>query len=194
MSRTKRVLASLALVCMAVACGSNTSKGAQSLDASQLPDTIAVRSSAFVNGGPIPRSDTCDGPGNEPTISWGKVANGTKSVAVVVDDPDAPGGTFVHWLVIGLPPVPGTVPSKASGVFELDNTGGTRGWTPPCPPAGATHHYRFTVYALNDYVCANNADEAGTPGCSPPAAADALSQIRGTAIAKGTVVGTYRKQ
>lgn len=194
MSRVKEVLASVALVCVAAACGTSTSKGAQSLDTSQLPNTIAVTSTAFANGGPIPRSDTCDGPGNEPTISWDKLPTATKSVAVVVDDPDAPGGTFVHWLVIGLPPEPGRIPSKAKGVFELDNTGGTRGWTPPCPPAGATHHYRFTVYALNDYVCADNGDQAGTAGCSPPAANDALSQIRGTAIAKGTVVGTYRKQ
>ena len=190
----RHTLAAVALVVLAAACGASTSQDARSLDASKLPDTIRVTSSAFANGAPIPRSDTCDGPGNEPTIGWGRLPPGTKSVAVVVDDPDAPGGTFVHWLVIGLPPTPGRVPSKAKGVYELDNTGGTRGWTPPCPPAGATHHYRFTVYALNDYVCANNADEAGTPGCSPPAAADALSQIRGTAIAKGAVFGTYRKQ
>jgi phosphatidylethanolamine-binding protein (PEBP) family uncharacterized protein len=112
---------------------------------------------------------------------------------VVVDDPDAPKGPFVHWVVVGLAPGPGHVPATGGNVHELDNTAGSNGWTPPCPPTGSTHHSRFTVYALRDYVCSDNGDSAATADCSPPSAANALQQIAGNAIAKGTVVGTYRR-
>jgi phosphatidylethanolamine-binding protein (PEBP) family uncharacterized protein len=78
-------------------------------------------------------------------------------------------------------------------VSELDNTGGTKGWTPPCPPAGKTHHYQLAVYALRDYVCADNGDASNGPDCSPPASAQALAQIKDAAIAKGVLVGTYSR-
>jgi hypothetical protein len=193
--RWSSALASIALATVALAAcsGGSTSKDATALGDAKVQTDITVTSDAFANNGAIPRANTCNGAGTTPTISWGGVPSGTKSVAVVVDDPDAPNGTFVHWIVTGLAPKAGSVPSHASGVYELDNTAGTRGWTPPCPPAGATHHYRFTVYALRDYVCATGGDDAPAAGCSPPASAAALGQIKDAAIAKGTVVGTYRR-
>ncbi len=109
----------------------------------------------------------------------------------MVDDSDA--NHFLHWLVIGLAPAPGSVPTHAAGVSELDNSGGTRGWTPLCPPAGSTHHYRFTVYALSDYVCAPNGGTSNGPDCSAPSSIQALPQIEGSAIAKGVLVGTYSR-
>jgi Raf kinase inhibitor-like YbhB/YbcL family protein len=177
----------------ATACGGNTAKNTHVLDTINVVDDIKVTSPAFTGGGAIPRANTCDGPGTEPTITWGKVPAATKAVAVVVSDPDAPSGDFLHWLVIGLPPKPGSIPSHAANVTELDNTGGTRGWTPPCPPAGSTHHYRFTVYALNDYVCADNGDASNGPDCSAPSSVQALSQIAGAAIARGVLTGTYKR-
>jgi Raf kinase inhibitor-like YbhB/YbcL family protein len=181
------------LALLLAACGGSTAKDTQALDATAVPKSITVTSPAFTNGKPIPRANTCDGPGTAPTISWSAVPADTKSVAVVVDDPDAPGGDFLHWLVIGLPPKAGSVPSHLPGVTELDNAGGTKGWTPPCPPAGSMHHYRFSVYALNDYVCADNGDTSNGPDCSPPASSQGLPQIQGTAIAKGVLVGTYSR-
>jgi Raf kinase inhibitor-like YbhB/YbcL family protein len=183
----------VALAALVGACGGSTSKNTRALDTSRAPETIKVTSPAFANGGAIPRANTCGGTGTPPTISWTAIPAGTKSVAVVVDDPDAPGGDFLHWLVIGLPPRAGSVPSRASGVSELDNTGGTKGWTPPCPPAGKTHHYQFAVYALRDYVCADNGDASNGPDCSPPSSVQALPQIRDSAIAKGVLVGTYSR-
>ena len=148
-SRRMRALAAAALVAtVTTACGGSTTKDTLALESIDVPATIVVTSAAFRDGGAIPRANTCDGPGVAPTIQWRSVPVTTKTVAVVVDDPDAPGGDFLHWLVIELPGGAGSVPSRLSGVSELDNTGGTRGWTPPCPPAGSTHHYRFTVYAL----------------------------------------------
>jgi Raf kinase inhibitor-like YbhB/YbcL family protein len=163
----------------------------RALDATTIPTTISVSSPEFANGGTIPRANTCDGAGTEPTISWGAVPAPTKTVAVVVDDQDGPKGKyFVQWIVIELPPRAGSVPSRAPGVSELDNTAGTRGWSAPCPPAGSTHHYRFSVYALNDYVCADNGDSSNGPDCSAPSSVQALPQIRGAAIAKGVLLGT----
>jgi Raf kinase inhibitor-like YbhB/YbcL family protein len=186
------IVAVLALA--ATGCGGgSTSKDTRALDTVTVPNSIIVTSPGFTNGAAIPRANTCDGTGGPPTIRWTAVPVRAKSVAVVVDDPDAPGGTFLHWLVIGLAPAPGSVPSTAAGVSELDNTGGTRGWTPPCPPAGPVHHYRFTVYALRDYVCADNGDASNGPGCSAPSSVQALPQIRDTAIARGVLVGTYHR-
>jgi Raf kinase inhibitor-like YbhB/YbcL family protein len=193
MTRTVAVaLVTLVLASASIAaCGGSTAKNTHALDAIDVTDDIKVTSPAFTDGGAIPRADTCDGPGTEPTITWDKVPAATKTVAVVVSDPDAPGGDFLHWLVIGLPPTSGSIPSRSAGVTELDNTGGTRGWTAPCPPTGSTHHYRFTVYALNDYVCADNGDTSNGPGCSAPSSVQALSQIAGTAIAKGVLIGMF---
>lgn len=188
------ILPSMMVLLLAAACsGGTTSSSARALDATTVATSITVTSPDFTNNSTLPRAHTCDGPGTAPTISWSAVPTDTKSVAVVVDDPDAPKGPFVHWVVIGLPPRAGTISATTPGLHALDNTGGTRGWTPPCPPAGSMHHYRFTVYALRDYVCATNGDDVGEPGCAEPSAQEALGQIRGTAIAKGALVGTYRR-
>ena len=192
--RRRRTIALVALVTSgAGACGGSTSTATRALDATGVPETIVVSSPALRPDGAIARANTCDGSGSPLTITWRNVPAAAKSVAVVVDDPDAPGGDFLHWLVVGLAPRAGSVPSGAAGVNELDNTGGTRGWTPPCPPAGSTDHYRFTVYALRDYVCADAEDATNGPGCSPPASDQALAQIRDAAVAKGVLVGTYRR-
>jgi Raf kinase inhibitor-like YbhB/YbcL family protein len=192
---TRRVsMVLVALVTLAAgACGGSTSQDTSALDATRVPEKITVTSPAFENGGAIPRANTCDGAGTPPTIRWTGVPASAKAVAVVVDDPDAPGGDFLHWLVIGLPPTAGSVPSRVPGVSELDNTGGTRGWTPPCPPAGSIHHYQFSVYALRDYVCADNGDASNGPDCSAPSSVQALPQIQNSAIARGVLVGTYRR-
>jgi Raf kinase inhibitor-like YbhB/YbcL family protein len=192
--RSRSFLPLLALVVLAAgACGGSTTKDTRALDATVVPLTMKVTSPSFTNNGTIPTVNTCSGTGTEPTISWTGVPAVAKSVAVVVDDPDAPGGAFLHWLVIGLPARAGSVPNHSAGVNELDNTGGTRGWTPPCPPTGSLHHYRFTVYALRSYICVDNGDSGIGPGCSAPSSVEALPQIQDAAIAKGVLVGTFRR-
>ncbi len=192
MSWQRAALAVAALLLLG-ACSASTSKDAAKLDATKIPDTITVTSPDFANNAAIPRDDTCAGPGNRPALAWRGVPVGTQSIAVVVDDPDAPKGDFVHWVVIGLTPQTTGLDGIPAGAHELDNTGGTRGWTPPCPPPGSVHHYHFTVYALRTYVCASVSDTAPTPDCSPPSTQEALPQIQDAAIAKGALVGTYRR-
>jgi Raf kinase inhibitor-like YbhB/YbcL family protein len=108
-----------------------------------------VTSSAFTEGGVIPAAYTCSGAGQMPPIAWTGNLQGAAAIAVVVDDPDAPGGTFVHLIVVDLPASATSLgDSLPSGAAYALNSAGRRSWTPPCPPSG-THHYRFTVYGLS---------------------------------------------
>jgi len=196
MNRVRAAVVVACFVAAGAACGGSTAKDTHALDQVQVPKTISVTSPAFANGANIPRANTCDGTGTAPEIQWGPVPSRAVTVAVVVDDPDAattPNGSFLHWLVIQLPPKAGSVPTTAAGVSELDNAAGTRGWTPPCPPPGSVHHYRFSVYALRDYVCADNGDSSNGPGCAAPSSSQALRQIIDAAIAKGQLTGTYSR-
>jgi Raf kinase inhibitor-like YbhB/YbcL family protein len=140
--------------------------------------TITVTSSAFGNGQPIPQQYTCKGAGAAPQLAWRGVPAGAESVALVVTDPDAPGGTFVHWVLYGLSPRDGqlTGDQPPAGASEADNSGGDKGWTPPCPPSG-THHYHFTVYALSDQPSGSSTQ-------------DVLDSIGGMTLARGEITGT----
>lgn len=145
---------------------------------------IEVVSSAFEDGGRIPVRFTCDGGEASPPLSWSGVPKDAASLALVVDDPDAPGGTFVHWVVLDIPVdtrsvAEGRVPE--AGVQTQNSSGGSS-YAGPCPPSG-THHYRFTVYAMSD--------PTGLEGGA--ASDDALDAVGEAALARGTLVGTYTR-
>jgi len=116
---------------------------------SRAPRSLDVSSSAFAEGGRIPTTYTCRGAGTSPRLRWSGLPEKTRSIALVVDDPDAPNGTYTHWVVVNIPPDVAEVAEGATpaGGSELKASGGV-GWKPPCPPSG-THHYRFNVYALS---------------------------------------------
>jgi Raf kinase inhibitor-like YbhB/YbcL family protein len=146
--------------------------------------SITVTSAEFADGQAIPRRFSCDGPGDVPALSWHGTPADAAALALVVDDPDAPRGTFTHWVVLDLPPTAqelrdGTLPA---GATEAINSGGRSGWYPPCPPSG-THHYRFTVYAL--------ARATGLPDRTPLDVA--LHAIESQTLAWGRLVGTYAR-
>lgn len=148
---------------------------------SALPQSMSVTSTAFAEGAAIPVEFTCRGGGGFPPVRWAGAPPDTKGFALVVDDPDAPSGTFVHWIVADLPADattvdPGAVPS---GAKQADNSSGGAGWTPPCPPSG-NHHYRFTVYALTG---PSGVDQ----GAEPDSAQQAIQQH---ASAYGRLTGT----
>jgi Raf kinase inhibitor-like YbhB/YbcL family protein len=146
---------------------------------------LAVASPDFRAGGLIPRQFTCDGGGARPSLSWAGVPSDAVEVAVLVGDPDAPGGTFVHWTVWNLPHSSrGSVSSGAlpAGAVEGANSAGSTGWTPPCPPKGdPPHHYIFGVYALRKRVML-------TAGESP---AKVVPAVRAVAIATGSLTARY---
>jgi phosphatidylethanolamine-binding protein (PEBP) family uncharacterized protein len=116
-----------------------------------VPTTFTVTSSAFADGAAIPQAYTCKGEGLIPPLSWSGNLGGGTTIAVVVDDRDGPVGGFVQWLIADLPvtpPAPTDPNRPPDGAHEASNSDGDPGWTPLCPNRG-THHYRFTVYALD---------------------------------------------
>ncbi|MGC2182807.1 MAG: YbhB/YbcL family Raf kinase inhibitor-like protein [Terriglobales bacterium] len=116
---------------------------------------FAISSTAFPLGGDIPRKFTCDGADVSPELLWTEPPAGTQSFTLIADDPDAPAGTWTHWVLYDLP---ATVTSLAEGVNKIDELpGGERqgrndfrkiGYNGPCPPPGKPHRYFFKIYAL----------------------------------------------
>lgn len=110
---------------------------------------------AFADGAPIPVEYTCDGANIAPALSWSAAPQDTASFALVVSDPDAPGGTFIHWLLYNLPAESTSLPSgltaanAPTGAQQGKNGFGDFAYGGPCPPAGSLHHYQFTLYALD---------------------------------------------
>jgi Raf kinase inhibitor-like YbhB/YbcL family protein len=121
----------------------------------QTQGTITVETSSFSSGSNIPKRFTCEGAGMSPEIHWPSPPAGTRSLAIVMDDPDAPLG-FVHWLVYDIPIEAHEITEGASsgaglphGAVEGINSAGSVGYTGPCPPGAKPHHYVFRLYALD---------------------------------------------
>jgi Raf kinase inhibitor-like YbhB/YbcL family protein len=178
------LLAVLAMVLVtAASCGGNDTKKSAP---PTVPATMKLTSSAFKAGGTIPKRFTCDGAGVNPPLEWTGKPNGTKRQAVVVEDPDAPGGTFVHWVVWGIrgetDALVANVPQN--GLPQAKNSFGDAKYSPPCPPRGdSPHHYVFTVYASSEPVNL----KTGAP------ASAAIAEIKQKAKARGTLTGTYAR-
>jgi Raf kinase inhibitor-like YbhB/YbcL family protein len=175
------LLAVPALGLALAACGgSDTVAG----PAPAAPDRIRVTSPAFEAGATIPRRYTCSGENVSPPLSWRGVPPDAGELAVVVEDPDAPGGTFVHWTLYGVPPDEpalreGAVPP---GAREGTTSSGDTGYTGPCPPKGdEPHRYEFLVYALSSRL-----------GLARGAAPDEVrAAIADKALARGRLVGRF---
>jgi Raf kinase inhibitor-like YbhB/YbcL family protein len=120
------------------------------------PMAFALSSKSFPNGGEIPRKFTCDGADVSPEQAWTGAPGGTKSFALIADDPDAPSGTWTHWVLYDLSPeannlAEGTVkqPDLPNGARQGRNDFGKIGYNGPCPPPGKPHRYFFKLYALD---------------------------------------------
>jgi Raf kinase inhibitor-like YbhB/YbcL family protein len=109
-----------------------------------------LMSSAFEQDQPIPQKHTCEGEDASPPLAWSGVPEATASLALVVDDPDAPAGTFTHWLAWGIDPAAGGLAEGEAAPVAGQNDFGSVGWRGPCPPPGhGTHRYFFRVVALD---------------------------------------------
>ncbi len=124
---------------------------------------LKITSPAFEHEGPIPKKFSCDGEDVSPALSWEDVPANAKSLALICDDPDAPGGTFVHWLVFNLPADEKGLPEAVvndkqleNGALQGENHFRKIGYGGPCPPGG-THRYYFKLYALDTVLVADAA-------------------------------------
>lgn len=145
--------------------------------------SLKVTSTAFSENGAIPKDHTCDGRDISPPLSWSGVPKDAKSIAVLVDDPDAPKGTFTHWLVTGIPPTTTSLPAGGAlpeRAVAAKNDMGRSGYAGPCPPSGR-HHYHFHVYALD------------LPLHKAMSRTELQAAIRGHVLAEGELVGTYQR-
>jgi Raf kinase inhibitor-like YbhB/YbcL family protein len=145
---------------------------------------FALESAAFGHAQAIPSRYTCDGEDFSPPLSWRNLPDDTRSLALVVDDPDAPSGVFTHWVAWGLDPGAGGLGEGEGAPGEGRNNFGKTGYRGPCPPPGhGRHRYVFRLYALDAAVVpAADADKA------------ALEQaIEGHILTTAELVGTYER-
>jgi hypothetical protein len=148
---------------------------------------LEIRSTAFKEGGSIPKKYTCDGADISPPLLWTQPPEGTQSLVLICDDPDAPMGTWVHWVLYGLSPgtleLPENVPDKKKvlgGARQGTNDFRRIGYGGPCPPSG-THRYYFKLYAIDS-----------EPGLSSGATKkEVLESIEGHILAEGQLMGRY---
>lgn len=152
--------------------------------------SIEVTSTAFARDEAIPPEHTGDGADRSPPLRWSALPSGTRSLAVICDDPDAPRGTWTHWVLYDLPPetreLPEGVPTTEtlpSGARQGRNDFGNTGYGGPAPPPGKPHRYFFKVYALSQTV-----------GLPPGATrSELLDAMQGRILAQGDLMGTYRR-
>jgi len=188
----KRIIFLLLTVVLLSACAPVSAEPAQTIDdplAMEDAMSIEITSPAFNHESPIPEKYTCKGEDVSPALSWGEPPTGTQSFALIMDDPDAPVGTWVHWVLFNLPAtargLPEAFPSDitfADGSMSGNSSFGRPGYGGPCPPSG-THRYFFKLYALDE-----------TLGISAGATKGELEKAMvGHILGTGELMGTFSK-
>jgi Raf kinase inhibitor-like YbhB/YbcL family protein len=152
---------------------------------------VQLKSSAFEGGADIPSRFTCDGANISPALHWSAPPKDTRSFALVMDDPDAPGRTWVHWLIYDLPPgareLPEWVPPDArlaSGAQQGRNDFRRPGYGGPCPPPGPAHRYFFKLYALDTTLDLGDGAKR----------AQLERAMRGHILAEAELMGRYQRE
>jgi Raf kinase inhibitor-like YbhB/YbcL family protein len=155
--------------------------------------SLRITSTAFDNNGKIPPKYTCEGDDMSPPLEWSEVPEGTKSLALIVDDPDAPDPArpqrvYVHWVLYNIPPAATHLDENAwqsnlpDGAATGLNDWDKQEWGGPCPPIGR-HRYFFKLYALDTTL----------DGLSSPRKKDIEAAMKGHILAQAELMGTYQK-
>ena len=152
---------------------------------------LQITTPAFAAGQPIPRRHTGEGQNLSPALQWSDVPPAAKSLALICDDPDAPMGTWVHWVIYDLPPATAGLsedvpksPELANGARQGVNDYNRIGYGGPCPPPGKPHRYFFKLYALDTKPDLK-------PGLTKK---DLLKAMEGHVLAEGQLMGTYQRK
>ena len=151
--------------------------------------SIKLTSPAFKEGGTIPSKYTCDADDISPLLNWENIPDGTESIAIIMDDPDAPRGTWVHWVIYNIKPdkseLHENIPTTEvinDGSLQGSNSWGSIGYGGPCPPRG-THRYFFYIYALDSATLLE-------PGATKE---ELLESMRGHILDDGKLMGRYER-
>ena len=152
--------------------------------------TLVLSSPAFQRGAKIPSIYTCQGENISPALEWSGIPEDAQSLALIMDDPDAPGSVFTHWVLFNIPPDKHGLTEETPPLFKFPdgsrhgvNDFGKIGYSGPCPPPGYPHNYRFTLYALDIHL------DLAT-GASKNQVLDAAS---GHILGKGQISGIYQR-
>jgi len=184
-NRTLFVLLSIFILTLLVGCRTSPSPPTST-------PPLTLHSDAFAFGATIPRPYTCDGRDVSPSLTWDGIPQGTRSFALIVDDPDAPRGPFVHWVLFNIPAGRTTLPEGVPPQPEVPGIGlqghndfgvGVLGYRGPCPPPGKPHRYVFHLYALDTSLHLR-------PGI---AATDLRRMVKGHVLAYGEYMGRYAR-
>ena len=185
-----RLLAAVALAASFLAIAACGGDAGESPVLEDHPLTIEVKSTAFAEGSDIPTRFTCNGADVSPPLQWTGAPQETKSLALIVDDPDAR-GTWVHWVMYDIPSasseLPEAVPNEdatAQGATPGKNDFGSTGYGGPCPPGGSPHRYFFKIYALDAVLDLE-------PGENTK---DLLQAMEGRVLAEGRLMGRYKRR
>ena len=151
---------------------------------------LKIFSSSFGNGEMIPKKYTCEGEDVSPEIRWKELPEEVKSLALICDDPDAPGGDFVHWVIFNIPPEIDSLPEGLAPKDTLDfgaiqgmTDFGRVGYGGPCPPRGPVHHYHFKLYGLDTML---KVEKNTTKD-------ELLKKMEGHILIKGEIVGLFKR-
>jgi Raf kinase inhibitor-like YbhB/YbcL family protein len=186
----KRILL-LAVIFLSACAPSTAAPETEISDPLAMEDamTLELTSPAFAQGQPIPVKYTCKGEDISPALAWGDPPAGTQSFALIMDDPDAPVGTWVHWVLFNIPAsargLPEAFPADASlpdGSLSGKNSWGRTGYGGPCPPSG-THRYFFKLYALDETLAINPGADKG----------ELEKAMVGHILASAELMGTFSK-
>jgi len=179
------VLIPMVLVC---SCQRNQPNTAANTEVHAL--NLIVKSTAFKDGGAIPTKYTIDGFNISPPLEWSSAPKNTVSFAIIVDDPNAPSGTFTHWVLFNMPATVTGLPEGMPSIETLGNVakqgtndGGKIGYMGPAPPSG-THRYRFKVYALDTKLQLKSGSHVS----------DLSAAMQGHILAEGMLTGTYTRK
>jgi Raf kinase inhibitor-like YbhB/YbcL family protein len=188
MGKTRCLVTALALF-LAGGCGRGDDR-ADPQQETRMP-TVTLYSSAFEHGAAIPIKHTCDGDDASPPLRWGEPPLGTRSWTLICDDPDAPGKTWVHWVLFNLPADNRNLPEGVAfeGTLESGAHQGTNdfrrlGYGGPCPPPGNPHRYFFRLYALDAVL---ELRQGATR-------AEVAKAMAGHILAQGELMGTYARK
>lgn len=146
--------------------------------------TFTLTSAAFAEGAPIPREHTCDGNDTAPPLAWSGAPAGVLTFALIADDPDAPGGVWVHWVLFNLPGTAAALPESLAEGEQGRNDFKRTGYGGPCPPPGKPHRYVFKLHALDTALTLK-------PGATKT---DVERAMQGHILGTAQLIGVYARR
>jgi Raf kinase inhibitor-like YbhB/YbcL family protein len=172
------------LLAVASGCRASDPTLSEAIPTGETAMSIELSSSVFTEGERIPVEYTCNGKNISPPLAWKNLPANTQSLALIVDDPDAPAGTWVHWVLYNLPASAEGLAAGSDGLgIQGQNSSRKSGYSGPCPPAGKPHRYFFKLYALDTSLPLD-------PGASK---AELEKAMQGHILGQGQLMGTFSR-